>query len=103
MVGLSAVRAEEDEVDEEDDGTVEEEGGETVEPDVEESTTTSPDADTTLLFTKPSGTTNMGRYIDRFMYRYIVHIWRLIELLPPLNLVELLTWVGRSMDLDLFM
>jgi len=59
LVGLSAVRAEEDEVDEEDDGTVEEEGGETVEPDVEESTTTSPDADTTLLFTKPSGTTNM--------------------------------------------
>jgi len=59
LVGLTSVRAEEDEVDEEDDGTIEEEGGEVPEPEVEESTTTSQDADTTILFTKPTGTTNM--------------------------------------------
>lgn len=61
MIGLSSVRAEEDEVDEgEDEGVVEEEGGEPVEPEADaEETTTSKDADTTILFTKPAGTTNM--------------------------------------------
>ena len=63
MIGLSSVRAEEDEVDEgEDEGVVEEEGGEPVEPEADaEETTTSKDADTTILFTKPAGTTNMGK------------------------------------------
>jgi translocon-associated protein subunit alpha len=61
MIGLSSVRAEEDEVDEgEDEGVVEEEGGEPVEPEADaEDTTTSKDADAMILFTKPAGTTNM--------------------------------------------
>jgi translocon-associated protein subunit alpha len=61
LVGLTCVRAEEDEVDEEDEGAVEEDGPEGVEPETgaEEESTTSKDADTTLLFTKPAGITNM--------------------------------------------
>jgi len=54
------VHCEEDEVeDEEEEGVVEEEGGEA--PVEEEATdkTTSSDADTTILFTKPPGTSNM--------------------------------------------
>jgi len=60
----SMVRAEEDEVEEEDEGTVEEkEGGEAgddagAEED-ESKKTTSPDADTVILFTKPPGTSNL--------------------------------------------
>jgi len=61
------VRAEEDELEEEEEGVVEEEGEvgeETVEEDeapVEEDgkKTTSADADTTILFTKPPGTSNL--------------------------------------------
>jgi len=59
--------AEEDELEEEDEGVVEEEegaeaGDESVEENVEEDEgkkTTSPDADTTILFTKPPGTSNL--------------------------------------------
>lgn len=65
---ISCVHADEDELEEEEEGVVEEEGGEQVEEEtVEEDplpggdgkTTTSADADTTLLFTKPVGTSNM--------------------------------------------
>lgn len=67
---MGTVRAEEDELEEEEEGVVEEEGGdseEVPEEAVEEEatgtgdgkTTTSADADTTLLFTKPVGTSNM--------------------------------------------
>jgi len=61
MIGLSSVRAEEDEVDEgEDEGVVEEEGGEPVEPEADaDDSTSSKDADAMILFTKPAGTTNM--------------------------------------------
>merc|ERR1740129_456425 len=58
-------RAEEDEVEEEDEGVVEEEGGEGGEEAGSETAedeglkTTSPDADTTILFTKPPGTSNL--------------------------------------------
>merc|ERR1740129_2082254 len=58
-------RAEEDEVEEEDEGVVEEEGGEGGEEAGSETAedeglkTTSPDAETTILFTKPPGTSNM--------------------------------------------
>ena len=60
-------RAEEDEVEEEDEGVVEEEGGEGGEEAGGETAedeglkTTSPDAETVILFTKPPGTSNMGR------------------------------------------
>ena len=60
-------RAEEDEVEEEDEGVVEEEGGEAGEEaggetgEEEGLKTTSPDAETIILFTKPAGTSNMGR------------------------------------------
>ena len=59
-------RAEEDEVEEEDEGVVEEEGGEGGEEAGGETAedeglkTTSPDAETVILFTKPPGTSNMG-------------------------------------------
>merc|ERR1719290_456587 len=61
------VRAEEDELEEEEEGVVEEEEGtETGDDTAEEATeedegkkTTSPDADTTILFTKPPGTSNL--------------------------------------------
>jgi len=67
---IGSVKGDEDELEEEEEGVVEEEGGETEElPEetVEEEsasagdgkTTTSADADTTLLFTKPVGTSNM--------------------------------------------
>merc|ERR1712098_445021 len=68
MVSENAmVKAEEDELEEEEEGVVEEEEGtETGEDTAEETTeeddskkTTSPDADTTILFTKPPGTSNM--------------------------------------------
>merc|ERR1712098_61268 len=68
MVSENAmVKAEEDELEEEEEGVVEEEEGtETGEDTAEETTeeddskkTTSPDADTTILFTKPPGTTNL--------------------------------------------
>jgi hypothetical protein len=67
MGGLS--RAEEDEVEEEDEeGVVEEEGGQpdTASDSTEEAgdKTTSPDADTTILFTRPPGTTSLGRYLQ---------------------------------------
>jgi len=60
-------RAEEDELEEEEEGVVEEEeGAETSEETSDDSTeeddgkkTTSPDADTTILFTKPPGTSNL--------------------------------------------
>jgi len=58
-------RAEEDEVEEEEEGVVEEEGGETGEEAGGETAedeglkTTSPDAETVILFTKPPGTSNM--------------------------------------------
>jgi len=64
----SLVKAEEDELEEEEEGVVEEEeGAETSEETVEEtpeeddgkSKTTSPDADTIILFTKPPGTSNL--------------------------------------------
>ncbi len=63
MGGLA--RAEEDEVEEEDEeGVVEEEGGQpdTASDSTEEAgdKTTSPDADTTILFTRPPGTTSLG-------------------------------------------
>jgi hypothetical protein len=63
MGGLA--RAEEDEVEEEDEeGVVEEEGGQpdTASDSTEEvgDKTTSPDADTTILFTRPPGTTSLG-------------------------------------------
>jgi translocon-associated protein subunit alpha len=64
LVGLSVVHADQDELDEEEEGVVEEEAGEgeaqqeDSEGDAADSTT-SPDADTTLLFTKPPGITNM--------------------------------------------
>jgi len=67
---LGAVRAEEDELEEEEEGEVEVEGGEAEElpedvadeplPAGDGKTTTSSDADTTLLFTKPVGTSNMA-------------------------------------------
>lgn len=56
------VRADEDEVEEEEDeGVIEEEGTEAPVDGDEEGTekTTSPDADTTILFTKPPGTSNL--------------------------------------------
>jgi len=63
---FGSVRAEEDELEEEEEGAVEEEGGdaeEVVEEPVKETgdgkTTTSPDADTTILFVYPVGTGNM--------------------------------------------
>ena len=54
---------EEDELDEEEEeGAVEEEGGELpVEEEEASDKTTSPDADTIILFTKPPGTTNLGK------------------------------------------
>merc|ERR550532_3118763 len=58
-------RAEEDEVEEEDEGVVEEEGGEGGEEaggetlEDEGLKTTSPDAETVILFTKPTGSSNM--------------------------------------------
>jgi translocon-associated protein subunit alpha len=59
-------RAEEDELEEEEEGVVEEEGAETSEETSDDATeeddgkkTTSPDADTTILFTKPPGTSNL--------------------------------------------
>jgi translocon-associated protein subunit alpha len=59
-------RAEEDELEEEEEGVVEEEGAETSEETTDDATeeddgkkTTSPDADTTILFTKPPGTSNL--------------------------------------------
>merc|ERR1719281_995477 len=60
----SMVRAEEDELEEEDEGTVEEEEGAEAgdEAGVEEDESkklTSPDADTVILFTKPPGTSNL--------------------------------------------
>jgi len=64
---LSGVRGEEDELEEEEEGVVEEEG-DGVEEAAEEETvveendgkkTTSADADTIILFTKPAGTTNL--------------------------------------------
>ena len=60
-------RAEEDEVEEEEEGVVEEEGGEAGEDAGGETAedeglkTTSPDAETVILFTKPPGTSNLGR------------------------------------------
>ena len=65
------VRAEEDELEEEEEGVVEEEeGAEAGDDTAEEATeedegkkTTSPDADTTILFTKPPGTSNLGKNI----------------------------------------
>jgi len=66
---LGTVRAEEDELEEEEEGEVEVEGGDAEEvpedvadeplPAGDGKTTTSSDADTTLLFTKPVGTSNM--------------------------------------------
>merc|ERR1719346_383926 len=60
------VRAEEDEVEEEDEGVVEEEEGADTSDDAgadadedESKKTTSPDADTVILFTKPPGTSNL--------------------------------------------
>ena len=63
----SFARAEEDELEEEDEGVVEEEetgdagedAGASEEDDGKK--TTSPDADTTILFTKPPGTSNLGK------------------------------------------
>ncbi len=74
MVGLA--RAEEDEVEEEDEeGVVEEEGGQ---PDTASDTaeevgdkTTSPDADTTILFTRPPGTTSLGTILASFPLGYL--------------------------------
>ena len=68
---ISNVSADEDELEEEEEGVVEEEGGDAEEvqeeaaeedavPGGDGKTTTSADADTTLLFTKPVGTSNMG-------------------------------------------
>ena len=68
---ISNVYADEDELEEEEEGVVEEEGGDAEEvqeeaaeedpvPGGDGKTTTSADADTTLLFTKPVGTSNMG-------------------------------------------
>merc|ERR1719233_1250857 len=68
MVSENAMaRAEEDELEEEEEGVVEEEeGAEAGDDTAEEATeedegkkTTSPDADTTILFTKPPGTSNL--------------------------------------------
>merc|ERR1712037_591515 len=67
---ISSVHADEDELEEEEEGVVEEEGGDAEEvqeetaeedpvPGGDGKTTTSADADTTLLFTKPVGTSNM--------------------------------------------
>ena len=64
----SFARAEEDELEEEDEGVVEEEetgdagddNGAGAEED-EGKKTTSADADTTILFTKPVGTSNLGK------------------------------------------
>jgi len=67
---ISNVHADEDELEEEEEGVVEEEGGDAEEvqeeaaeedpvPGGDGKTTTSADADTTLLFTKPVGTSNM--------------------------------------------
>ena len=58
-------RAEEDELEEEDEGVVEEDGGDTAEDagdatEDEGKKTTSPDAETVILFTKPPGTSNLG-------------------------------------------
>ncbi len=71
MGGL--VRADEDEVEEEEEeGVVEEEaaaGGADAGSDTEEGAgtgrdkTTSPDADTTILFTRPPGTTSLGKAV----------------------------------------
>ena len=68
----SMVRAEEDEVEEEDEGTVEEEEGGEAGDDAgaeedESNKTTSPDADTVILFTKPPGTSNMGKKAKDFV------------------------------------
>ena len=68
MVSQHALaRAEEDELEEEDEGVVEEEDGGDAGDDGgaeagedEGKKTTSPDADTVILFTKPPGTSNMG-------------------------------------------
>lgn len=63
----SFARAEEDELEEEDEGVVEEEetgdaGEDAGTSDEDEGKkTTSPDADTTILFTKPPGTSNLGK------------------------------------------
>ena len=73
---ISNVHADEDELEEEEEGVVEEEGGDAEEvqeeaaeeepvPGGDGKTTTSADADTTLLFTKPVGTSNMGEYTFR--------------------------------------
>ena len=68
MVMVPMVRAEEDELEEEDEGTVEEEEGAEAGDDAgaddsedEGKKTTSPDADTVILFTKPPGTSNLGK------------------------------------------
>ena len=65
----SFARAEEDELEEEDEGVVEEEetgddAGAGAEED-EGKKTTSADADTTILFTKPVGTSNLGKIRER--------------------------------------
>jgi len=66
MVMVPMVRAEEDELEEEDEGVVEEEEGAEAGDDAgadesedEGKKTTSPDADTVILFTKPPGTSNL--------------------------------------------
>ena len=79
MVSENALaRAEEDELEEEEEGVVEEEeGAETGEETAEETPeeddgkkTTSADADTTILFTKPPGTSNLGMYKRHLLSKY---------------------------------
>ena len=70
LQGEDEANVEEDEVEEEDEGVVEEEGGEGGEEAGGETAedeglkTTSPDAETVILFTKPPGTSNMGKSGD---------------------------------------
>jgi len=67
LLTISSVRADEDEIVDDEEGVVEEEGeaveeaaGEEVPVAEDEKKTTSSDADTTILFTKPAGTTSLN-------------------------------------------
>ena len=96
------VVAEEDELEEEEEGVVEEDGAdeaetsdETIEEALEEDDgkkTTSPDADTIILFTKPAGTSNMGKNYSESIKGHIYEIIsiKLCSELPAGNVVEFL-------------
>lgn len=91
---MGSVRGEEDELEEEEEGVVEEEGGETEELPEEAAedtaspgdgkTTTSKEADTTLLFTRPVGTSSMGQSL------LLLLLDSLLSELPAGQLIELL-------------